>query len=70
MPKGRGQPEGQTNAGGWPRNSLAKWRDRGDGPWSLGVHAGDFLSVAGLRGIGPMMNTLSKAPRRACVRPF
>ena len=58
VPQGRGQPEGQTNAGGWPRNSLAKWRDRGDGPWSLGVRAGDFLSVAGMRGIGPMMNTL------------
>jgi len=28
------------------------------GPWSLGVRAGDFLFVAGMRGIDPATNTL------------
>jgi enamine deaminase RidA (YjgF/YER057c/UK114 family) len=28
------------------------------GPWSLGVHAGDFVYVAGMRGIDPATNTL------------
>jgi 2-iminobutanoate/2-iminopropanoate deaminase len=28
------------------------------GPWSLGVRAGDFVFVAGMRGINPATNTL------------
>jgi len=28
------------------------------GTWSLGVHAGDFVFVAGMRGIDPKTNTL------------
>jgi 2-iminobutanoate/2-iminopropanoate deaminase len=28
------------------------------GPWSLGVRAGDFVFVAGMRGIDPRSNTL------------
>ena len=28
------------------------------GPWSLGVHAGDFVFVAGMRGIDPATNKL------------
>ena len=28
------------------------------GPWSLGVRAGDFIFVAGMRGIHPATNTL------------
>ena len=28
------------------------------GPWSLGVRAGDFVFVAGMRGIDPKTNTL------------
>jgi 2-iminobutanoate/2-iminopropanoate deaminase len=28
------------------------------GPWSLGVRAGDFVFVAGMRGIDPTTNTL------------
>lgn len=28
------------------------------GPWSLGVRAGDFVFVAGMRGIDPASNTL------------
>jgi 2-iminobutanoate/2-iminopropanoate deaminase len=28
------------------------------GPWSLGVRAGDFVYVAGMRGIDPATNTL------------
>ena len=28
------------------------------GPWSLGVRAGDFVFVAGMRGIDPQTNTL------------
>jgi 2-iminobutanoate/2-iminopropanoate deaminase len=28
------------------------------GPWSLGVRAGDFIFVAGMRGIDPKTNTL------------
>lgn len=28
------------------------------GPWSLGVRAGDFVFVAGMRGIDPATNTL------------
>ena len=28
------------------------------GPWSLGVRAGDFVYVAGMRGIDPKTNTL------------
>jgi enamine deaminase RidA (YjgF/YER057c/UK114 family) len=28
------------------------------GPWNLGVRAGDFLFVAGMRGIDPKTNTL------------
>lgn len=28
------------------------------GPWSLGVRAGDFIFVAGMRGIDPATNTL------------
>jgi 2-iminobutanoate/2-iminopropanoate deaminase len=28
------------------------------GPWSLGVRAGDFVFVAGMRGIDPQSNTL------------
>ena len=28
------------------------------GPWSLGVRAGDFVVVAGMRGINPATNTL------------
>jgi enamine deaminase RidA (YjgF/YER057c/UK114 family) len=28
------------------------------GPWSLGVHAGDCVYVAGMRGIDPATNTL------------
>jgi enamine deaminase RidA (YjgF/YER057c/UK114 family) len=28
------------------------------GPWSLGVRAGDFVFVAGMRGIDPQINTL------------
>jgi enamine deaminase RidA (YjgF/YER057c/UK114 family) len=29
------------------------------GPWSLGVHAGDFVFVAGMRGIDPATNRLT-----------
>jgi 2-iminobutanoate/2-iminopropanoate deaminase len=29
------------------------------GPWSLGVRAGDFVFVAGMRGIDPATNTLA-----------
>lgn len=29
------------------------------GPWSLGVRAGDFVFVAGMRGIDPASNTLA-----------
>src|ERR1700688_1028032 len=28
------------------------------GPWSLGVRAGDFVFVAGMRGVDPQSNTL------------
>src|ERR1700684_4483000 len=28
------------------------------GPWSLGVRAGDFVFIAGMRGIDPATNTL------------
>jgi len=28
------------------------------GPWSLGVRAGDFIYIAGMRGIDPATNTL------------
>ena len=28
------------------------------GPWSLGVRAGDFVFVAGMRGVDPKTNTL------------
>ncbi len=31
---------------------------RPTGPWSLGVRAGDFVFVAGMRGIDPAANTL------------
>jgi enamine deaminase RidA (YjgF/YER057c/UK114 family) len=31
---------------------------RPTGPWSLGVRAGDFVFVAGMRGIDPATNTL------------
>ena len=37
------------------------------GPWSLGARAGDFVYVAGMRGIDPATNTIV-APEEARVR--
>jgi 2-iminobutanoate/2-iminopropanoate deaminase len=45
-----------------PRNDIAVLSPPGaitpTGPWSLGVRAGDFIFVAGMRGIDPATNTL------------
>jgi len=37
------------------------------GPWSLGVRAGDFIFVAGMRGIDPATNTIV-GPEEARIR--
>jgi enamine deaminase RidA (YjgF/YER057c/UK114 family) len=37
------------------------------GPWSLGVRAGDFVFVAGMRGIDPATNKLVDG-EEACIR--
>ena len=38
------------------------------GTWALGTRAGDFVYVAGMRGIDPKTNTLVQATRRASGR--
>ena len=38
------------------------------GTWSLGARAGDFVFVAGMRGIDPANNKLSRATKRASAR--
>jgi 2-iminobutanoate/2-iminopropanoate deaminase len=40
------------------------------GPWSLGVRAGDFVYVAGMRGIDPATNTLVAGDEARVRRAF
>lgn len=43
---------------------------RPTGPWSLGTRAGDFLFVAGMRGIDPSTNTLVPDPEARIRQAF
>ena len=38
------------------------------GTWSLGTRAGDFVFIAGMRGIDPKTNLQSRATSRASAR--
>ena len=38
------------------------------GTWSLGARAGDFVFVAGMRGIDPASNTHGRGPRKQRIR--
>jgi 2-iminobutanoate/2-iminopropanoate deaminase len=40
------------------------------GPWSLGARAGDFVFVAGMRGIDPATNTLAGSDEERVRRGF
>jgi enamine deaminase RidA (YjgF/YER057c/UK114 family) len=40
------------------------------GPWSLGARAGDFVFVAGMRGIDPASNTISGTEEERIHRAF
>lgn len=40
------------------------------GPWSLGTRAGDFVFVAGMRGIDPETNTLVPDPEARVRQAF
>jgi len=40
------------------------------GPWSLGARAGDFVFVAGMRGIDPATNTLAASDEERVRRGF
>jgi len=40
------------------------------GPWSLGTRAGDFVFVAGMRGIDPRTNTLVPDPEARIRQAF
>ena len=40
------------------------------GPWSLGARAGDFVFVAGMRGIDPATNTLAGSDEERVRRAF
>jgi 2-iminobutanoate/2-iminopropanoate deaminase len=40
------------------------------GPWSLGARAGDFVFVAGMRGIDPRTNTLVSGEEARIVQAF
>jgi enamine deaminase RidA (YjgF/YER057c/UK114 family) len=40
------------------------------GPWSLGVRAGDFVFVAGMRGIDPRSNTLVEGDQARIRQAF
>jgi enamine deaminase RidA (YjgF/YER057c/UK114 family) len=40
------------------------------GPWSLGTRAGDFVFVAGMRGIDPKTNTLVPDPEARIRQAF
>jgi len=40
------------------------------GPWSLGTRAGDFVFVAGMRGIDPKTNTLVRGAEARTMRAF
>jgi enamine deaminase RidA (YjgF/YER057c/UK114 family) len=43
---------------------------RPTGPWSLGTRAGDFVFVAGMRGIDPSTNTLVPEPEARIRQAF
>ena len=40
------------------------------GTWSLGARAGDFVFIAGMRGIDPVSNTLVAGPEQCIRRAF
>ncbi len=40
------------------------------GTWSLGARAGDFIFIAGMRGIDPVSNTLVAGPEQRIRRAF
>ena len=40
------------------------------GPWSLGARAGDFVFVAGMRGIDPLTNVLVVGDEARIIRAF
>ena len=40
------------------------------GTWSLGARAGDFVFIAGMRGIDPVSNTLAAGPEQRIRRAF
>jgi len=40
------------------------------GPWSLGARAGDFVFVAGMRGIDPATNTITGSEEERIRRAF
>ena len=40
------------------------------GPWSLGTRAGDFIFVAGMRGIDPVTNTLVDGDEARITQAF
>jgi 2-iminobutanoate/2-iminopropanoate deaminase len=40
------------------------------GPWSLGTRAGDFIFVAGMRGIDPITNTLVDGDEARIMQAF
>lgn len=40
------------------------------GPWSLGARAGDFVFVAGMRGIDPATNTLVEGAEARVLQAF
>jgi 2-iminobutanoate/2-iminopropanoate deaminase len=40
------------------------------GTWSLGARAGDFVFIAGMRGIDPASNTLVEGPEQRIRRAF
>jgi enamine deaminase RidA (YjgF/YER057c/UK114 family) len=48
-----------------PRGGIAP-----TGPWSLGARAGDFVFVAGMRGIDPRSNTLVPDPEARVRQAF
>ena len=43
---------------------------KGEGTWSLGTRAGDFVFVAGMQGVDPKTNTLIKDPQARIRQAF
>ena len=54
----------------WRQNPRARGRDKTTGTWDVGTRAGDFIFVAGMRGIDPKTNTLVQGDEGAIGRRF